>query len=72
MQVLIQIIEIKKKLKLIILLNLGEANMFGEKKNLHLDYISSQYIIFLVQGNKLPILLIVEDDFKTYNKAMMS
>jgi len=46
--------------------------MFGEKKNLHLDYISSQYIIFLVQGNKLPILLIVEDDFKTYNKAMMS
>jgi hypothetical protein len=32
MQVLIQIIEINKKLKLIILLNLGEANMLGKKR----------------------------------------
>jgi hypothetical protein len=45
MQVLIQILEIKE-FKLIIILNLGEANMLGKKKNLHQDYISSQSIVF--------------------------
>jgi len=42
------------------------------ENNLHPDYISSQFIVFLVEGNKadvlnkILILLIVEDDPKTY------
>jgi hypothetical protein len=78
MQVLIQILEIKE-FKLIIILNLGEANMLGKKKNLHQDYISSQSIaFFLVECNmidvlnKIPILLIVEDDPKIYKETMIS
>jgi len=43
-----------------------------------MNYISSQSIDFLVVGNKtnvlnkMSILLIVEDDFKTYKEVMMS
>lgn len=49
-----------------------------KEKNLHPDYISSQVIVFLVEGNrssmlnKIPILLNVEDDPKTYKEAMAS
>jgi hypothetical protein len=49
-----------------------------KKKTLHSDYISSQSIVFLVESNKtdvlnkIPILLIVEDDLKTYKEAMIS
>ena len=47
-------------------------------KTLHPDFISSDSIIFLVEGNrngvinKIPILLVVEDDPKTYKEAMLS
>ena len=49
-----------------------------KEKNLHPDFISSQSIVFLVEGNrvdvlnKIPILLMVEDDPKTYKEAMLS
>jgi hypothetical protein len=49
-----------------------------EKEWLYILIISSQSIIFLVKGNmtgvlnKIPILLIVEDDLKTYKEAMIS
>ncbi|KAJ9129756.1 hypothetical protein P3X46_035250, partial [Hevea brasiliensis] len=47
-----------------------------KEKNLHPDFISSQAIVFLVEGNrsvvlnKIPILLNVEDDPKTFQEAM--
>ena len=47
-------------------------------KNLGSDFISSQAILFLIEGdrtsvlNKLPILLFVEDDPKSYGEAMAS
>jgi len=49
-----------------------------KEKILHPDYISSQSIVFLVEGNmigvlnKIPILLILENGLKTYKEAMMS
>ena len=49
-----------------------------KEKNLHPDYISSQSIVFLIEGdrttvlNKIPILLNIEDDPKTFQEAMSS
>ena len=49
-----------------------------KEKNLHPDYISSQSIVFLVEGdrttvlNKIPILLNIEDDPQTFQEAMSS
>nr|GEX12296.1 retrovirus-related Pol polyprotein from transposon TNT 1-94 [Tanacetum cinerariifolium] len=50
-----------------------------KKKNLDLDFIDSQAIIFLVEGdnennvvNKIPVLLNVEDAPKTYKEAITS
>jgi hypothetical protein len=78
MQVLIQILEIKE-FKLIIILNLGEANMLGKKKEFTSGlYIFTIYCFFLVECNmidvlnKIPILLIVEDDPKIYKETMIS
>ena len=49
-----------------------------KEKNIHPDYISSQSIVFLVEGdrttvlNKIPILMNIEDDPKTFQEAMSS
>nr|GFA03633.1 retrovirus-related Pol polyprotein from transposon TNT 1-94 [Tanacetum cinerariifolium] len=50
-----------------------------KKRNLDLDFIDSQAIIFLIKGdnennvvNKIPILLNVEDAPKTYKEAITS
>ena len=49
-----------------------------KEKNLDSDFISSQAIVFLVEGtrdeilNKIPIVLHLENDPKTYNEAMTS
>ena len=49
-----------------------------KKKNLDFDFISSQAIVFLVEGsrdeilNKIPIVMHLEEDPKTYSNAMTS
>jgi len=59
-------------------IELRRSQRARKENNLHPNYISSQSIIFLVEGNKVDvlnkilILLIVEDDSKTYKEAMMS
>ena len=55
-----------------------KSQRIRKEKNLGLEFISSQAIVFLVEGNrndvtnKIPILLNVEDDPKTFNKAIAS
>jgi hypothetical protein len=59
-------------------IELRRSQRARKERNLHLDYISSQSIVFLIEGNKIdvlnkiPILLIVEDDLKTYIEAVIS
>ena len=49
-----------------------------KEKNLDSDFISSQAIVFLVEGsrdeilNKIPIVMHLEEDLKTYSNAMTS
>jgi hypothetical protein len=59
-------------------IELRRSQRARKERNLHLDYISSQSIVFLIEGNKIdmlnkiPILLIVEDNLKTYIEAVIS
>ena len=59
-------------------IELRRSQRARKERNLHLDYISSQSIVFLIEGNKIdmlnkiPMLLIVEDDLKTYIEAVIS
>jgi hypothetical protein len=52
-------------------IELRRSQRARKERNLHPDYISSQSIVFLIEGNKIDvlnkisILLIVKDDLKT-------
>jgi hypothetical protein len=58
-------------------IELRRSQRARKENNLYPNYISSQSIVFLVEGNKVDvlnkilILLIVEDDFKTYKEACL-
>ena len=58
-------------------IELRRSQRARKENNLHPNYISSQSIVFLVEGNKVDvlnkilILLIVEDDFKTNKEACL-
>jgi hypothetical protein len=59
-------------------IELRRSQRARKERNLHPNYISSQSIVFLIEGNKIdvlnkiPILLIVEDDLKTYIETVIS
>jgi hypothetical protein len=67
-----------KRIQVVHPIKIRRSQRAKKQKTLHSDYISSQSIIFLVESNKtdvlnkIPILLIVEDDPKTYKEAMIS
>ena len=77
-QTLNKLIQVVKGKLLILLANLGEVKGLEKEKYLDSDFIDSQSIVFQAEGdrksvlNKIPILLSIEEDPKTYKEAMAS